>query len=191
MIPDKFTVLVQEFNETAGKFRTNDNITTNLLLAKYTALLNFKTETDADKTTLARSLLDCGLNVLKAAAAGPTSGKTYTPGEVNYPAAAKADAVAILQRLAAPDSIDAVPQGAPEELADAALALLRKGETLRWDQFGTGDRTNYGHALTALAETALSFAEQFQAARRGPEVTTSQNISPSKRITFKGPEATP
>jgi hypothetical protein len=193
MIPDDFTALAAEFNETARKFHSNDLITTNLLLAKYTALLDFKAQTDSDRTEVTRTLLDCSLTLLKKAAAPPTSGTRFTPGEINYPQSAKADAAAIFQRLAAPDSIVALPAKAPEELADAALAVLRKVEDLRYDQFSSSDRTNYGGSLTSLAELALQYAGQFKTAQCDPEISTTRNISPSKRITFKkeGPDASP
>lgn len=193
MMRDDFTSLASEFNETARKFPDDANVTTKLLLAKYTALLNFKAETDADKTELAATLFDCGVRALTKAAAQPMYGTNYTPGEVTYPETRKSDLREIFSRLAAPDSIGALPRRAPGELADAALALLRKAEALTAQQLVSRDKTSYNAGLTALAELALDYAAKFAGPLSPPDVSTSQSISASKPIIFKkeGPEATP
>ena len=127
------------------------------------------------------------------AAGQPAFGATYTPGEISYPEMKKSDAREIFARLAAPDSIGALPRPAPEELADAALALLRKAETLAQNQLGSREKTSYNAGLTAMAELALDYAAKFAQPQPAPDVSTSQSISVSKRITLKkeGPEATP
>ena len=189
---DDFAALAKEFNETARKFPDDSNVTLKLLLAKYTALLNFKAETDADKTELAAALFDCGLRLLKNATGEPSHGATYTPGEVAYPETGKDGARGIFSRLAASDSIGALPKRAPGELAEAALAILRKAEGVTHSQLGA-QKTSYNASLTALAELALDYAAKFAEPQEAPNVSISHNISASKPITFKkeGPEATP
>lgn len=162
--------ITDEFNGTVRSF-LNKGAGSNLLLAKYALLLNFKATDDAEKEKLAATLLDCGVKFMSARA--DASYRGYLT-DADYESAA-----AVLERLAKPDSAPFLPSGAADKIAKVGFEFISSAESAA----GGID----SQKLTRYAALCVEYAEKIKnlAENRSDSLSTGKNITPAKRIVLK------
>lgn len=167
-MPKPFTQLSEEFNATAKAYIDGD-VSVDLLTTKYSVLMAHKAKEPEEKRALVRAMYDCGLKWLSALASGNAVDHQTT-----------SNMTLLFTRLTDDDSINFVPPSAPEQLTDVALDLLRRAE----GPSGGGSSTK-GY-IVKLAGQTLAAADKIKAAHLATtDVTTSQDITPSKTLSLK------
>ncbi|TAL26966.1 MAG: hypothetical protein EPN97_18545 [Alphaproteobacteria bacterium] len=168
-MPRPFSELSKEFNATAKSY-IRDDVSVELLTTKYSVLMSHKAKEPEEKRELVTAMYECGLKWLAARAeAGATVDHQTTVSMTS-----------LFSRLTEDDSINFIPPAAPEQLTDVALDLLRRAEG---PAGGGGSSKGY---IVKLAGQTLAAADKIKAAHLATtDVTTSQDITPSKTITLK------
>jgi hypothetical protein len=168
-MPKPFTQLSEEFNATAKTYIEGD-ISVDLLTTKYSVLMSHKAKSPEEKQELATALYNCGLKWLSTLAVAGAAVDHQTT--INM--------TSLFTRLTEDDSINFIPPAAPDQLTDVALDLLRRAES----SAGGGSSTK-GYVVKLAGQT-LAAADKIKAAHlAATDVTTSQDITPSKTITLK------
>jgi hypothetical protein len=134
-------------------------------------LISHKATAPEEKKQLVDTLYDCGLKWLQGLS---QQGKTVEHGTT-------LTMLALFSRLTEDDGILMIRKTAPAELTDAALDLLRRAE----DPNGGGSSTKT--YIVKLAAQTLAAADKIKAAHdlEMANITTSQDITPSKKIELK------
>jgi hypothetical protein len=177
------TGITEDFNASAQAFIRGDanKPTLPALLVKYATLMRHKAKTPEEKGRLAEILLDSGLTWLR---------NLVNIQEIYYiDKDHRQNLEPLFAALAAPGSISSIPARAPQDLADAALALA---DATTRDCSGSGG--DFAHAyrtgMAGLAQMALEYADTFQAQldRQAEDIMTSKPVGVSRPIVLKAKE---
>jgi hypothetical protein len=164
-----FNKLSEEFNATAKAYIDGD-VSIELLTTKYSVLIAHKATSPQEKRELVTTMYNCGLKWLEAQAKAGNAVDHQTTISMT----------AHFTRLTDEDSINFIPSAAPEQLTDVALDLLRRAES------PSGGGSSMKAYIVKLAGQTLAAADKIKAAHTAlADITTSQDITPSKTLTLK------
>lgn len=174
--------LTEEFNRSAASFEQKGLTSLSMLLTKYHLLQRHILTDPVEKAQLAGMLFECGLNRLKDYANG-----LGTPDDNFCTQTGK-----ILGTLLEPESVNSIPDNAPDLLARVALDIIRSAEK--------AERSDFDHhydqwqacrtGKSQLAALALDYADKYREQAPQPgNVSTSQKVTPARPIVLKTPAA--
>ena len=177
--------LIQAFNASAAAALRNPD-TMLFLAAKYRVMLTGKVTPDEDKTELASILLNTAVRILDRIAEPSFLGALNNCGDLFKPA---------FDALTMPESLKILPARTADAIADIALRLSTKGETLNEDSFlnlASSDNPNpyakFRSELLQLVHLAAGAAQVVRAEidNRTISVETAKPMTASRPLQLTG-----
>jgi hypothetical protein len=178
-----FDTFLDEFNVAAEKTR-QDPRSLPFVAAEYRALLAMKAPTDEERTDMASRLLDAGVYWLNYIAQPAFDDDIDDAVDIIKPA---------FDALTSPASLRFLTTGMEEKIADAAIAVAKKGRTLPAQDNATiaqnDTRTSFTRTLLALAHMAADAACTVKAEldSRTVSIETSKPLVASKPLQLQNP----
>ncbi|MDP2206846.1 MAG: hypothetical protein Q8K65_11130 [Alphaproteobacteria bacterium] len=177
-MPDQFTKLAQEFNQTAANVGAGEG-NWQMTVAKYLLLMRHKTETPEQKQQLTGTMLDAAIDRMEKIVKSLPQMSMYSPSTLE-------SLYGVFRPLAAPENSAFMPQGASQRVVDATLEMVRVLEAYEKHNNVTSEHyTNIRKNYTDFSFFMLETAEVIQAAEAQRSSTTQSDITLGKPPNIK------
>jgi hypothetical protein len=177
-MPDQFTKLAQEFNDSAVNVGAG-NGNWQMTIAKYLLLMRHKTDTPEQKQQLTGTMLDAAIERLEKVVAALPQMSMYSPSTLE-------SLYGVFRPLAAPENSAFLPQDASQRIADATLSLVRVLETYeKHDRVASEHYTNIRKNYSDFSFFMLETAEVIKATEAQRASSTQNDITLGKPPNIK------